>query len=94
MKQLIMSSVALQTFALIFLAEMADKTQLMTITLAAQHRKPLWVFVGAASALVLVTLIGVIFGEAITRVVPARRIHQIGGVIFIVLGALMLFGRE
>ena len=86
-------NIALKAFLLIFLAEMGDKTQLMSMALAAQYRKPVWVFVGAASALAIVTLIGVIFGEALTRVIPARRIHQFAGLIFIIFGALMLLRR-
>ena len=50
------------TFLMIFLAELGDKTQLAVITLTSKHQNPLSVFAGAAVALVLVTLIGVIFG--------------------------------
>jgi len=86
-------NIALRAFMLVFLAELGDKTQLMSMTLACQSRKPLWVFVGAASALVVVTLIAVLCGDCLTRVIPAKRIHQIAGVIFIVFGALMLLKK-
>ena len=86
-------SIAVRAFVLILLAEMGDKTQLMSMALAAQYRRPLWVFIGAASALAIVTLIGVVFGEALTRVIPARRIHQLAGLIFIVFGVLMLLRK-
>lgn len=86
-------NIALRTFLLIFLAEMGDKTQLMSMALAAQYRKPVWVFIGAALALAVVTLIGVVFGEALTKVIPVRRIHQLAGIMFIVFGALMLFKK-
>lgn len=86
-------SIALRTFLLIFLAEMGDKTQLMSMALAAQYRKPLWVFGGAVLALAVVTLIGVLFGEALGRLVSPRRIQQVAGVIFIVFGAFMLFKK-
>lgn len=87
-------AVALRTFMLIFLAELGDKTQLMSMTLAAQYRKPVWVFVGATAALAVVTLIGVIFGEAITRIVPAKRIHQLAGIVFVIFGAMMLLKKS
>lgn len=86
-------AIALRAFVLILLAEMGDKTQLMTMALAAQYRKPAWVFVGATLALALVTLVGVVFGEALTRVIPARRVHQLAGLVFIVFGVLALFRR-
>ena len=40
------------TFGAIFLAEMGDKTQLAALTMAAETRLPLSVFLGAAAALV------------------------------------------
>jgi putative Ca2+/H+ antiporter (TMEM165/GDT1 family) len=85
---------ALQTFGVIFLAEMADKTQLMTVCQAAKFQKPLWVFVGAASALLVVTLIGVAFGSLISKFIPPHRMKQIAGLVFIGLGAYMLLKRS
>ena len=86
-------NIALRAFFLIFIAELGDKTQLMSMALACQYRKPVWVFIGAASALVIVTLIGVSCGSLISRVIPTQRIHQMAGAIFIIFGALMLFKR-
>jgi len=40
--------VLLTTFGVIFLAEMGDKTQLAAMTMAAETKKPLAVFIGAA----------------------------------------------
>ena len=40
--------VLLSTFGVIFLAEMGDKTQLAAMTLAADTKRPVAVFVGAA----------------------------------------------
>ncbi len=89
----VIGNVAVKAFVLIFLAEMGDKTQLMSMALAARHQKPLLVFAGAVSALAVVTLIGVLVGEALTRVIPPHRIHQLAGVIFIAVGVLMLLRR-
>ena len=55
------------TFGLVFLAELGDKTQLTTMMLAAKSRAPLIIFVAAGLALVLSSLFGVLFGEALTR---------------------------
>ena len=89
----LVGGIALRAFVLILLAEMGDKTQFMSMALAAQYRRPVWVFIGAATALGIVTLIGVAFGEALTRVIPARRIHQLAGLIFIVFGVLMFLRK-
>ena len=50
------------TFGTLFLAEMGDKTQLAALTMAAETRLPLSVFLGGSAALVLVTLLGVSLG--------------------------------
>jgi putative Ca2+/H+ antiporter (TMEM165/GDT1 family) len=80
-------------FGLVFLAELGDKTQLTTLMLAAQTRALLPVFFGAAAALVLTSLLGVIFGEAITRLIPAQTIRLASGAAFVLIGGLMLLGR-
>jgi putative Ca2+/H+ antiporter (TMEM165/GDT1 family) len=81
------------TFGLVFFAELGDKTQLTTMLLAAQSEAPKAVFAGAAVALVLSALLGVLFGEAITRVVPTEYIHTGAGIAFIIIGILLVSGR-
>jgi len=83
----------LVTFGLVFLAELGDKTQLTTMMLAAQSRTPAAVFVGGACALVLSSVLAVVFGEAITRLIPPSMIRTGAAVAFIGLGAIMLVGR-
>lgn len=85
--------VALTTFGLIFVAEMGDKTQLAAIAMAAKTRQPWAVFVGAALALVAVSLIGVLAGALLTRYVPIDVVKKISAVSFLVIGALMLWGK-
>jgi putative Ca2+/H+ antiporter (TMEM165/GDT1 family) len=80
------------TFAAILLAEMGDKTQLATMSLAAAGSR--WsVFAGAALALVLTSAVAVLAGEAVTRVVLSLWIRRGAGLLFLALGALYLFGR-
>lgn len=81
------------TFALVFVAELGDKTQLSTMMLAAQGNSQTSVFLGAAIALTLSALLGVIFGEAITRLIPVQYIHMGAGVAFMGLGLLLLIGK-
>ena len=81
------------TFGLVFLAELGDKTQLMTMALSAQSKSPRSVFIGAAVALVLSSVIGVLVGGLLVRYVPAQYIRLGSGVLFMVVGALLVFGR-
>ena len=85
--------VLFSTFALIFFAELGDKTQLTTMTLAAQSDASLAVFIGAASALALSALLGVVFGEAITKLIPPHSIRLGAGVAFVLIGGGLLLGR-
>ena len=81
------------TFGALFLAEMGDKTQLAVITLAAQTRSPVSVFLGAALALALVSLIGVAVGSVLGEYLPADLLRKVAAVAFIVIGVLMLWGK-
>lgn len=58
------------TYALIFAAEIGDKSQLVCMTLASRHR-PLPVCIGASLAFIGLNILAVLFGSTITSVVPA-----------------------
>jgi len=80
------------TFAAIFLAEMGDKTQLATLSLAAGGSR--WVvFAASAAALVATSAIAVLAGEAVSRAVPPVWIRRAAGALFLVLGVLFLLGK-
>jgi len=80
------------TFTSIFLAEMGDKTQLATLSLAAGGSR--WVvFAASATALVATSAIAVLAGEAVSRVVPPIWIRRAAGALFLVLGILFLFSK-
>ncbi len=79
------------TFLLIFLAELGDKTQLAAMARTATADASKWtVFSAAAAALVLSTLIAVLIGSALTRVVPEHVIRMGAAVLFIIFGFLLL----
>lgn len=80
-------------FLTLFLAELGDKTQLAVITMTAKTDNKLAVFIGASLALVVVTLLAVLFGGLLTQYVPAEWLQRIVAVAFIVIGVLMLFGK-
>ena len=83
----------LSTFGVVFLAEMGDKTQLATLTLAAGGSSRWLVFIAAALALVASSAVAVLAGEAVSRVVPTIWLHRVAGVAFLVLGLLYLLRR-
>lgn len=81
------------TFAAVFVAELGDKTQLATLSLAASGSR--WVvFAGSALALVASSLIAVLAGEAVSRAVPPIWIKRAAGVIFLVMGVLFLMTKK
>jgi putative Ca2+/H+ antiporter (TMEM165/GDT1 family) len=85
--------ILLSTFALLFVAELGDKTQLAVITMTAKHKTPLWIFIGATLALAAVTAIGVLGGEVLTRYIPEAVLRKIAAGLFVVMGLLMWFEK-
>jgi len=81
---------ALSTFAVIFLAELGDKTQLAVVALASQTESPAGVFLGAGCALAVSALLAVVLGCNLPRLVPqsaTRIIHYVAGALFVLVGA-------
>lgn len=76
-------SVALSTFALLFLAEIGDKTQVITMTLAHRYRL-MPVVLGVFFAFLTLNLMAVWVGDTLYRLVPARVILLVAGALFMV----------
>ena len=76
----------LTTFITVFLAEMGDKTQLTTITLSSSTNKPLAVFIGSSTALILATLLGALAGSSIANLIPAFILKLMSGIVFLFIG--------
>ncbi|HTY20380.1 MAG TPA: TMEM165/GDT1 family protein [Geobacteraceae bacterium] len=74
------------SFFMILVAELGDKTQLVTASLAAQHDKPLEVFAGSTLALWSVSLLGIFAGRQLTRFIPLSYIHRAAGCLFLIFG--------
>ena len=81
----------ISTFTTIFLAELGDKTQLATVSISGTSKRPLAVFLGSSSALVLASLIGVIAGGAIARVVPDSYLKLISALGLIIIGIRLIW---
>ena len=79
-------SLLLSTFLTIFIAELGDKTQLATLTMSGTSNKPLAVFLGSSSALVLASLIGALAGGSISNFIPEIILKTIASITFFILG--------
>jgi Ca2+/H+ antiporter, TMEM165/GDT1 family len=83
-------STFLSTFITIFLAEMGDKTQLATLLLSAQSQSPWIVFAGAGSALIATSLVGVLLGRYLARVLSPKTLDIAAGILLMVISILLL----
>lgn len=81
------------TFAVIFLAELGDKSQLVCMTLAARHRR-VPVLIGAVAAFVLLNGLAVVFGVGLAKWIPERILAIAVAILFAVFGVLALLARE
>ncbi len=84
----------LATFAALFIAELGDKTQLATFSLAAGNRHARWtVFFGSSLALVLSTLLAVVAGAMLGHYFDQRYLTLAAAIVFAILGVVFLLGR-
>ncbi len=81
------------TFGAVFLAELADKTQMVGITMASKSMKPFSVFAGSVAAYMVITGISVFLGASLGKYIQPEFLKYGGGFLFIVLGVLMISGR-
>ncbi|MBW2011276.1 MAG: TMEM165/GDT1 family protein [Deltaproteobacteria bacterium] len=84
----------LTTFALVFMAELGDKTQLAVFCLSAENNSKVSLFIGSVCALSLSSLLAVVFGDAISRVLPANYIKIGAGTFFILVGVWTLLSAN
>jgi len=73
------------TFIVIFLAELGDKTQLITISLSSKHPH-IPVFLGVFVGIGVITIIGVILGTIIFEFIPIFYVKILSGLIFVLFG--------
>lgn len=81
---------AATAFAVIFVAEFGDLTQIQAANLTAKTHQPLEVFLASSIALIAVSFLGAFGGRALERVLPLAWIRRGGGVIFAALGIYTL----
>ena len=86
-------SLLLSTFLTVFIAELGDKTQLATLTISGTSKKPLAVFLGSASALVLASLLGALTGGSISTFLPEVVLKSLAALTFLIIG-IRLFRKS
>ncbi len=84
--------VAVSVFAVIFVAELPDKTALAALVLATKYR-PWPVFFGAALALTVQSAVAVGAGNIFARLAP-RPVHMVAGLVFLVSAIFMWLRKE
>jgi putative Ca2+/H+ antiporter (TMEM165/GDT1 family) len=71
-----------------FIAEFGDKTQLATLSLAAQYQNAISVFVGATIAMLAADGIGIIVGVVFCKRIPERILKWLSAAIFVIFGII------
>ena len=69
---------------------MGDKTQIATIALAAHYQQFTAVVAGTTLAMLIANVPVIYFGNRFADRLPAKAVHAVAGLMFVVLGALAL----
>jgi putative Ca2+/H+ antiporter (TMEM165/GDT1 family) len=87
------TSVLFSTFAVIALAEIGDKSQLVCMTLAARHRH--WpVLVGASAAFLVLNALAVLFGAGVAAWIPERATAAVVALLFGAFGIHLIIAGD
>ena len=78
------------SFVVIFIAEWGDLTQLASATVAAEHKKPVTVFLAATLALWAVTALAILVGNRAKKIIHAVLLQKIAAGAFALVGLVLL----
>ncbi len=78
------------TFLTIFLAEMGDKTQLVTLLMSAESQSPWLVFAAAAAALISTSLLGVAIGYWLSKKLSPKTLNLAVAVLLLFITGWLL----
>ena len=81
------------TFSAIFLAELADKTQLVGLGMTAKTGKGITVWMGSVCAYMVVTAITVLLGSILGKYIKPEVVRYVGASLFVLIGMLMFFDK-
>jgi Ca2+/H+ antiporter, TMEM165/GDT1 family len=74
-----------------FIAEFGDKTQLATISLAAEYQNPVSVLIGTTLGMLVADGIGIIVGVVLCKRIPQRKIKWFSALIFVLFGLVGIY---
>jgi putative Ca2+/H+ antiporter (TMEM165/GDT1 family) len=78
------------TVVTFFLAEMGDKTQIVTVALAARFHDFIGVVAGTTTGMMLANIPVVFLGHRFADRLPTKAIHIVAAILFVILGAISL----
>ena len=78
-------------FVAFFIAEFGDKTQLTTISLAAQYQNAVSVLIGATLGMLVADGIGIVAGVVLGKHIPQRTIKWVSATIFLIFGLVGVY---
>ncbi|RMF93384.1 MAG: TMEM165/GDT1 family protein [Candidatus Schekmanbacteria bacterium] len=82
----------LTVFGTVFIAEIADKTQLATLLYASEaQNSKIVVFIGAAFALTVASAIAVFAGTILSNWIDEKVMSKIAGIAFVAIGIWTFF---
>ncbi len=79
------------TFFTVLLAEMGDKTQITVLLMSAESQSPWLVFLGAGSALMTTSLLGVLVGHWLSHHFPPRLLETAAGALLLLIAIGLLW---
>jgi len=78
------------TVVTFFLAEMGDKTQIVTVALAARFHEIVGVVAGTTLGMMLANVPAIYLGHKFADRLPTKAVHALAAIIFVVLGGFAL----
>lgn len=84
---------ALAAFAVVFVAELGDRTQLLIVSLATRHRVAP-IAAGVGMGYLLTTVLSVAIGSALGSALPERPVEVLGGLLFLAFAVWTWLDRD
>ncbi|TFF87008.1 TMEM165/GDT1 family protein [Candidatus Thorarchaeota archaeon] len=81
----------LSMFSLVLFSELGDKSQIAILSIAAQSAYPILVFAGSFASFLLLSGLSAFAGDRLAERFPTRKVQIVTGVLFFVIGFLIIF---